>query len=129
MRKIIAAILLIFFAGTHGCKAPDIVHIKLDSSRTVGLRMGQVLRLDLDSNATTGYTWEISERSEIETLNPKGRPRYVVPESRLAGAGGYQMFRFIPVRQGSAVIRFEYLRPWEKGIKPVKTFIVRVVIT
>jgi predicted secreted protein len=86
-----------------------------------------MLSLELDSNATTGYSWEMTFPENGKVIKGFGKPRYV-QKSELVGAGGFQLFRFHPVKKGTAVLKFEYKRSWETGIKPAKTYVVRVIV-
>ena len=39
----------------------------------------------------------------------------------MVGAGGTEIWTFRAVREGKTTLTFGYVRPWEKGIAPVKT--------
>lgn len=121
----ISALLACF--AIQGCKAPETVTVRLDGSRTVGVRTGQILALELESNATTGYGWEVADTLNEGIISPYGKPRYIL-KSALLGAGGYHVFRFQPLKKGTAMLKFEYRRPWETGVKPVKAYVIRVVV-
>lgn len=127
VKKIVPCFVLLIAIVTAGCKAPEMVQVKVDGNKTAGVRMGQTLALKLDSNATTGYLWEITYSENGGVVKEFGKPRYV-QTSELIGAGGYQLFRFHPVKKGTAVLKFEYKRSWETGVKPAKTYVVRVVV-
>lgn len=110
-----------------GCGAPEAIDVKVDGDKTVGLRMGQLLRLKLDSNPTTGYSWDIASSPDAGVVRQFEKMRYV-REGELIGSGGYQLYRFKPLKKGTATISFEYKRPWEKDAEPVKKYTVRIVV-
>jgi predicted secreted protein len=52
----------------------------------------------------------------------------VRPKSKLAGAGGKQLWKSRAVREGKARIELEYVRPWETEAKPAQetNFVVTI---
>lgn len=72
------------------------------------------LVLDLDANATTGYTWVITEETDIFASDYN---TYVEPDntSRRVGAGGIAEFHIIALKEGTGTMVFQYKRPWEGG--------------
>jgi len=96
-----------------------------DADREVALRRGQVLEVSLEANPTTGYRWEVLE-VDTHILQPVGEPEFK-PESKLMGAPGVETLRFQVVGEGRTTLRLAYRRPWEKDVKPLKTYTVEVV--
>lgn len=79
---------------------------------------GTPVRFVLEENGTTGYIWEIdSNTNECE----------IVAEHRgtaangLAGAPGKMSVTVTSKVQTPARVEFRYRRPWEKGVKPIKS--------
>ena len=79
---------------------------------------GTPVRFLLEENGTTGYRWEVdSNTNECE----------VVAEHRgaaangLAGAPGKMSVTVTSKVQTPARVEFRYRRPWERGVKPVKS--------
>jgi C1A family cysteine protease/predicted secreted protein len=112
---------------------PDHGEVKLsakDDNRQIELKEGQVLVVGLESNPSTGYTWEIEGAKET-ILRQTGKIVFE-PESgppgapALLGAPGKQILRFEAVAAGQTTLRLVYRRPWEKGAKPAKTFSLQV---
>lgn len=107
--------------------APTVVRVgATDSGATVSLEVGQRLRLTLESNPMTGYSWLITERPEpASSVLPGGAPDpavltqvlgpIFVPGSGLIGAGGTETFDFVAVGVGTTEISMEYARPFEVG--------------
>jgi inhibitor of cysteine peptidase len=98
-----------------------------DPARPVKTRTGDRFVIVLDSNPTTGYGWQLGQsfdKTAFEVLEIRYEPSN---DKRLAGAGGKQTWMFRALRAGNAVIDFEYLRPWEKDIPPVKK--IRFAVT
>jgi inhibitor of cysteine peptidase len=75
----------------------------------IELTMGEELVLVLDSNPTTGYSWEASFDPQLVVLLKQEHRR----TSELIGAGGKTIFTFRPVRPGTSAVILTYRRPWE----------------
>ena len=94
-----------------------------NSGSTVKTSMNKTIQVVLDANATTGYTWQIAGYDKkILKLN---KSAYKV-NSKLVGAGGEQFYCFDVVGKGKTQLKIIYHRPWEKDIKPAKTFSVNI---
>ena len=80
---------------------------------------GAPVRFALEENGTTGYRWEIdSNTNECEVVvEHRGAPA----EGGLAGAPGRMSVAVTSKVQTPARVEFRYRRPWEKGVKPVKS--------
>ncbi|MBX7132959.1 MAG: protease inhibitor I42 family protein [Fimbriimonadaceae bacterium] len=98
-----------------------------DHRQQVTLDLGDTLVVNLNSNASTGYSWNIAQNN-TSLLRPLGRPTYQNSDSGLMGAGGTQTFRFRAVGAGGEGLRFLYQRPNSGGIQAADTFQVLVVI-
>lgn len=88
------------------------------------LRIGDLARIELDSNATTGYTW-VAEENEYVTLVSS---EYESPDTMMVGAPGTQVLTFLAVKEGSTALVLEYARPWETDTAPAQTLIIKVTV-
>lgn len=93
----------------------------------IEVAVGSDFSITLASNPTTGYRWELAEPLD-ETLIKLVDSEYKAPRTKLAGAGGREVWTFKGIGQGHGVIELKYVRPWEKDAPPGKTaeFAVRV---
>ena len=68
----------------------------------------------LPSNRSTGYGWKVAtyNREFLQLL----RFRYQKPAEPRPGAGGQELFDFLPLKSGSTTIVFHYQRPFEKQV-------------
>ncbi len=96
------------------------------SGKQVELSVGQSLVVTLDSNASTGYSWSLSQNSDDSVLNNAGN-EYVAPQTTLVGAGGKEEWTFKALKKGNSTISMGYSRPWE-STPPAKTFDLTVVV-
>ena len=130
-RKILAATLLaLALALVAGCRySPEPTLTMQDSGRSVGLYASDTLTVELESNPTTGYGWDIVEAPDEEVLKLlDSRYEHAAGAQELVGAGGTEVWRFKAVGRGFTSLKLGYLRTWEKGVAPVKTFSVQVEV-
>jgi inhibitor of cysteine peptidase len=99
-----------------------------EDSKPFTVEAGKEFSITLDSNPTTGYQWQLAKPLD-ETRTKYLANRYVKPESKLAGAGGKQVWEFRALRAGKTEIDLEYVRPWEQGVQPAQTTNFVVVVT
>ena len=100
-----------------------------DDGTLVELSSGQELEVTLESNPTTGYSWEVSEVNET-VLTQMGEAEFMeAPKEgeQLVGVGGTETFRFASA-PGETTLTLVYHRPWEKDVEPLETFTVQVVV-
>jgi inhibitor of cysteine peptidase len=83
-----------------------------NTNQTVTLR--QEFSVNLPSNPTTGFGWKVAayDRDFLQLL----RNRYQKPEPPRPGAGGQELFYFLPLKSGTTTIVFHYQRPFEKQV-------------
>ena len=140
MSSLIGAILLLssLLPFTNAIAAPplddpdhgEVRSSAADDGRQIELNEGQVLVISLESNPSTGYMWEVEEADEA-ILHQMGKiefesESYLLGAPILLGAPGKQIVRFEAVAAGWADLRLVYRRPWERGMKPAKTFSLQV---
>jgi len=96
------------------------------SSETIEVTVGQDFVLSLESNPTTGYSWELTGPlpAWLELIGSEYIPTPTDPP--MVGSGGVEEWTFRANDAGTATITFEYRRPWEKDQPPAerKTFVI-----
>jgi predicted secreted protein len=98
-----------------------------DTVRPMRVRLGSEFILKLESNATTGYQWQIARplvTKKVRLISQK----YLTPKNARIGQGGTEIWTFKAVGKGQTRIMFKYVRPWEKNVAPIelKTFLIEV---
>lgn len=90
---------------------------------------GSSFEVSLEANATTGYQWQLAGKLNDKLVKFLGR-EYKLPLQGVlrVGQGGIEVWHFKALKAGKTTLTFNYLRPWEKGVKPVKTEKVKVQI-
>lgn len=92
------------------------------SHQIVSVAAGTSVAIELESNASTGYSWKLS--SSDPALGAPSET-FLPPTSGLIGAPGKQRFLFATSGvTGYHTIRLDYVRPWEVGAPPAQTFLV-----
>lgn len=100
---------------------------------TVNLRIGQIVVITLESNPTTGYTWEVEELDE-SILAQVGDIDFI-PESesesepQLVGQGGTQVIHFQALAAGEFTLKLVYHQPWEGGDASPESFSVKIIVS
>ncbi len=107
------------------------VHVDADNDGSqVELEQGQILVVTLESNPTTGYSWEQVESQDsilLQTDEAEFKPSDT-GEPPLVGAGGWEIFRFEAIGAGQMTLQLVYRRSWEEGVEPINTFSIEVVV-
>jgi len=94
-----------------------------DNERTVGLRVGESVRLTLSENATTGYRWAI-DRLDRDVVEEAGSEAH--PSRGPMGSAGQVSFDFRAKQAGSSEIALKYWRHFEGDASIVKRFRFRL---
>jgi len=95
---------------------------------TIIINRGTVVNLTLNSNPTTGYEWSYINTPDKNILNELEHTFISsAKEPNIAGAGGYDIWKYEAIKPGKTTISMKYSRSWENN-PAVKTFLLNVVI-
>ena len=75
----------------------------------------QTVTLTLDSNPTTGFSWQVEQSEElflVESVYTEDRTGEPV-----TGSGGTETITLTPLKAGKTEVTLTYARPWEGGEK------------
>ncbi len=97
-----------------------------DASRTIEMRVGELLEVTLKGNPTTGYMWDV-ESVDPNILKPADQLEFQA-DSKLIGSPGKLTLRFEATHAGRTPLKLIYHRPWEKNVESIDTFEVTVAI-
>ncbi len=98
-----------------------------DAGTPVEMVKGQMLLVRLESNPTTGYQWMVGGNPapvEFVRSDFAADPHSKNP----VGAGGTQTLQLVAKATGTAQLKLEYRRPWEKNVAPARTVTFSVVV-
>lgn len=85
---------------------------------------GDTIRLRLPARLSTGYGWALSSAKNAKSF---GEPQIETPGTKITGGLDFQIFTFKVQEAGEGEIALVYTRPWEKGVKPIKVYRVRIL--
>jgi len=81
--------------------------------RIIRMPQGKTFTLDLESNPSTGFSWQlikISDKMVVKLIDKK----YIPSAENIIGSKETERWRFKTLKKGKAIIIFEYRRDWEK---------------
>lgn len=122
-------IFIVLFAGILAACQSTAEPIRIgekDAGKTITMKTGDTLLVELDGNVTTGFNWILAPQNPV--LLSQLDEAKVTPESSRIGAPGKIVLSFKAVAQGQAALHLDYKRPWEKNITPTKTFEVTLIV-
>ncbi len=86
---------------------------KKESDKVIKINAGNNFTITLDSNAATGYKWEIANSLDVELVKLLDS-KYIPSKTDIVGAPGKEEWTFKAIKSGKAIISFNYARPWDK---------------
>lgn len=90
---------------------------------------GGTLTVTLESNPTTGFSWEETAQITDTAILEQTGNKMLVPEGKgIVGAAGSQSFTFRALEKGSTTVKLDYSRPWEGGEKDELTCEIDVTV-
>jgi inhibitor of cysteine peptidase len=100
-----------------------------DNGKTLKVKVGDVIRVKLKSNRTTGYSWALTGKTDAKVLK-SGEVEYKVDEhpAGMVGVGGNDFCTFTALAPGKTDISLGYARPWEKDKEPAQAFKLTVEV-
>lgn len=98
-----------------------------DNGRAIELK-GEVLTINLESNPSTGYGWQV-RGLDRNILRQVDAADWISSAPGKLGAPGTQILRFAAIGKGRAILNLAYVRSWEKGVAPARSFSVEVNVT
>ena len=123
--KMTAAVLLsaiLCACSTTGADPQHYELTKADKGRTLHLKSGDIVTVQLASNPTTGFQWEFGTPALDRKVVSLREDRFISPKGDLCGAPGKRSLSFQAEGPGRTDIRLIYVRPWEKDRPPAEEF-------
>jgi len=128
MRTMVVMSFFLILALFSGCGTNGNSLTEADNGKQITLRAGDTLTVTLESNPTTGYSWQVMDLDQT-VLVQDGQPEYKqAPSSEgLVGAGGTETFHFKAVGPGEGSLSMGYMRSWE-SVQPAETFEIQLQV-
>ncbi len=98
------------------------------TTSTIQLKVGQIERIELRSNPTTGFSWYPTKKIVKNPTVMLVKSGYEANNTGMVGSGGTQFWEFKGKNPGEYRLTLQYKRPWEKKVKPaeIKRFVITV---
>ena len=80
-----------------------------DTGSTLSVGPGDEIVVTLESNATTGFAWQLETEPASEILDTVSS-KYLAPDTELVGAGGEEVWRFVAIGEGTTHVEMRYAR-------------------
>jgi len=92
----------------------------------INTKVGETFSIKLDSNPTTGYSWQAEYDDSFLELVDQG---YVLPDESgdLVGAGGTEIFEFRALEEGQTTVTMIYKRSWEEEALEERVYKIVIV--
>lgn len=94
-----------------------------ENGRTVDIRLGESVRINLPENATSGYRWAIDHFNKSVLEPVAAEPQY---QASGVGSGGLVAFVFKGKKAGSGEVTLKYWRHWEGDASVINRFHIRL---
>ena len=117
---------LLSAAACSACAGMPVTVSEKDTASTVEMYAGDILKIVLRGNPTTGYTWEVSS-VDTAILTKVGETAFTA-DGKARGSGGTITMRFRAVTAGQTALKLMYHRTFEKNTPPLNTFEVTVIV-
>jgi len=129
LRKILSLVTLavVLIPATSCSPAKQVTLTAKDNGSQVDVKVGGQMVIALDSNPSTGYTWEAKDL-DTSMFEQVGDPMFSSSNPGLVGSGGTLTLTFKSLKAGTAALKLVYHRPWETGVDPIDTFAVTVTV-
>ena len=97
-----------------------------DSGTTVNLGIDDPFEIELDGNASTGYSWKVMPYDST-VIKQIGEPVFSSNDDGRVGSGGTITFKFQTIAAGQTDLLLVYHRKWEEHKAPAKMFKMKIV--
>ncbi len=89
---------------------------KLEKTFTIGMK--DTLKIKLKSNPTTGFEWQLANKIKPKVIKELDKIFIADDKSqKMVGAGGTDVFSFVPKKKGEVFLQFTYARTDGKAEK------------
>lgn len=106
------------------------INLTMDyNGRQIELTNGRTFNVTLETNPSTGYSWEVVElnNSIIQKIGEAVSEPNITEKNRV-GAPVMHTFQFEVINTGQTTLKLVYRRSWEKDVAPVNTFSIDLFV-
>jgi len=126
MKKLLILVTLTAIAACQlaGCACE--VSTYTDPEQAINTGVNKEFVIALDSNPTTGYSWQENYDESMLELVKKTYKQGETAEEGAVGAGGVEYFRFKALKAGNTKVTMDYKRPWEEEVANQEVFTINI---
>ena len=99
--------------------------IVLKGGEVVDAKVGDILTVILETNPSTGYSWEVAI-DPVDSIEEGTKRYFSKSDKKLRGAPKTLVWKFSAKKRGYFILTFNYLRPWEGEEGIIKTVVFKV---
>lgn len=129
MKKLILSFTVVLFCTScvshQASKSKTVILEKNTTNKTINLKVGESVKVEAESNPSTGYNWHLEVPSDCSVEFLKEDAKAIYNDGRI-GAPIKKIYEFKGTEKGTCEVEFDYSRAWEgKSNQPKKVkFIV-----
>jgi len=131
MKLIVICIVTAILLSLPACSSAMAKEFSTDitsSGKDITMTAGDTLTITLESNITTGYSWNENSNIGDNTVIQQTDHKYQPPAVTIPGAGGNEIWNLKALKVGKSTISMEYRRPFEPNAAPANTFTLTVIV-
>ena len=128
MKNIVFLCLFLFIlAGSTAFGSTAITVTPADSGKTITVRRGEIVRVELPSHGGTGFLWQADpfDRAHLELLTTESGNEH---PNKMSGETVISLWDFKAIQAGETTLTMRLYRPWEGKEKAAETFSVIIKI-
>lgn len=100
-----------------------------DNGKTIKVHTGDLIRITLESNITTGYDWENADKVDKSILKLENNDYVSDPHPEgMVGVGGNTVIVYRALKQGKTKVDLTYMQPWEPDADDIEKFNVTIEV-
>jgi len=106
------------------------INLSMDyNGRQIELINGQTFNVTLETNPSTGYSWEVIElNNNILHQIGEAETESNITKKNMVGVPVMQTFQFEIINKGDTTLKLVYRRLWEKDVAPVNSFSIDIIV-
>src|SRR5512142_1190062 len=102
--SLLIIVIVLALAITSGCgKSADVKLTAADNGKTVDVKSGELIVIELEGNPGTGYTWEAKDL-DTSMFEPVGEPEFKSQDPDVVGAPASITLTFKSLKAGTAAL-------------------------
>lgn len=121
---VVTSVLAVFLMA--GCGGAVKAYSNPEQPIDIGINKDFIILIALESNPTTGYSWEVSYDETMLELVEQTYELGEYAKLGVVGAGGTELFRFKALESGETEITMVHKRAWEEEVIDQKVFTIEV---